>query len=333
MANEIKKLSILKEDAWRLTRLDNESLIVLVRALLDNLETGCEPKFDNPLFAYVYEDLKRASLRQESETKPTTNAKVPEPDNSNMNGVSNIVCSQEDYEKVRKELRHNSSLFTKNERKLLRDLLRRNRNRTEDKQSEPILYTTSMANELNVGKNLIYQLRETLASHGVMGWKQVYRTNAQTDEPYKLNFYYINEPELCKLVHENVELDEPEITVEEPFAQEEPKVEEVKAELAYSTVTGPVEPELPKLTDREANMLYWIREASKDRANKEGIGKRGEFICTFAYLSKHIDGKLIKSTRESLVKKGYIECRSEMHTTYYLYKILAFPEYLKNKAS
>lgn len=334
MANVNQKLSILKEDAWRLTRLDNENLASLVRALLNNLESGSEPQFDNPLLAYVYEDLKRASLSQASETTPT---KVPEPDKSNVNGVPNIVCAREDYETVRKELRHNSSLFTKNERKLLRDLFRRNRNRSEDRQTEPILYTSSMANEINVGKNLIYNLRETLASYGVMGWKQEYRTNKQTDEPYKLNYYYINEPELIKLIHDNVELDEPEETVEEPveepFVQEEPKVEEVKAELAYSTVTGPAEPKLPALTSTEANMLYWIREASKIRANKEGIGKKGEFVCPIKYLGQHMNGSVIKPTRDKLIEKGYIECYTAPHTTYYVYKIIVFPEYLKNRAS
>ena len=335
MSNEVKSLSILKEDAWRLTRLNNENLVTLMRALLENLESDTEPTFDNPLLAYVYEDLKRASLKQELESTVTVTAPVQEPDNSNLNGVPNIVCTREDYDTVKKELRHNSSLFTKNERKLLRDLIRRNRARAEEKQADPLLYTSSMANEINVGKGLIYQLRETLASHNVMGWKQETRINKQTGDQYKLNYYYINEPELVKLIHENVELDEPEETAEESYGKTEGVVEETKeldAELVYSTVTGPVEPKEPELTQTEQTMLYWLREAKRDRAN-HGLGKRGEFICRTSDLAHHMNNSSIAPTRKKLIEKGYIECYTAPHTTYYLYKILKYPEYLNNKAS
>lgn len=336
-----QKLIILKEDVWRLTRLDDDNLVALVRALLNNLECGCEPKFDDKLLPYVYEDLKRASFNNEgkaTESDTSSTNTVPEPDESKVNGVPNIICTREDYEKVMKELKHNSSLFRKNERKLLRDILRRNRGRDESKQSEPLLYTSTMAQEINVGKNIIYPLRETLSSQCIMGWKQVFNINRKTGEVYPLNYYYIDEPKLVRLVHENVELDEQNKQIDqlEDLCEDQDDVvveqKNPNAELVYSSVTGPAD-NLPKLTSTEAHMLYWINEASKNRSFKEGIGKKGEFVCPVKYLGKYINGALIVPTRKNLADKGYINFYMAPHTSYYVYKILVFPEYLKNKAS
>ena len=64
-----------------------------------------------------------------------------------------------------------------------------------------------------------------------------------------------------------------------------------------------------------------------------GIVKKGEFVCPVKYLGKYINGALIVPTRKNLADKGYINFYMAPHTSYYVYKILVFPEYLKNKAS
>lgn len=318
MSSQKQTLSILKEDAWRLTRLSDENVGILVKALLNNLECGCEPTFNDPLLSYVYEDLKRSNpVVQETDT--TVNGTD---DYSNVNGITNNICTREEYEQARTDLKHNSSLFNKQERKLLRDLLKRNRERKPEKYGEPLRYTTAMANEISVAKNIIYQLRQTLAGYNVMGWRSIL---PYPSAQFKANEYYINESELCKLIHDNVELDnakEPEIEVTEP--------EPVQAELVYSTSSGPVEGKKErKLNAAEEKMLYWLYEASQLKENKVRDDK---FICTVDSLCDHMDCGTIRKTRQSLVNKGYIEAEIPNYTTAYVYRIVKFPEYLRNKA-
>ena len=345
MENTNPLLCIFKEDAGKLAILPDATVGNVVKALLKYADDNCEPNFTDPLDAYVFQDLKR-----NVSDSPTGDAPVQAPETSdetvvqtksrNCDCVPNIICTKEEFDQIIKDLGRRSNLLKDKERMLLKDMMYKNRNRGEDEYQDPFIYTSRMAREYVKNENYIYTLRDKLIRLGVMAYKGV----IFPDGKFPINHYYLNEPALCEIIHDNVAIDDvQENGVEsadgKTFVNE---TKNMKAELVYSTsgmlklddpqASSEVKVSLPELTPTEASYLRWLNEASKNKRNTYREGSK-KFYCTFFFLSRHLSSKYIVPCRNSLVEKGYIKYKLHRKRNAFVYEILHYPEYLKCKSA
>ena len=253
----------------------------------------------------------------------------------------NIVCSKEDGNELKRLLSLKSDILNQSDRKILMALVKTNHSFTKKTPDEPIIYSNRKCEEvLNCHEGERNHLMKVLGERGILekGHKKI--GTFENGEDMYVTVYWLDEPALLKLLrHEdfdefaesmvslNDETDTPTVEVQ----QESGVPVELDAELVYSSKDGPVSTEKKEfLPHNEATMLYYLNEASQKRENKLRLGST-KFICTVAYLKKFIDGGSIKKTRDSLIEKGYIEVSSTPHYKGYLYRIIRFPDYLKNK--
>lgn len=310
---------IFKEDARRLNSLTDDNIGKVVKALLKYANGENKGTYfpDNPLLTYIFEDLKEHHDLYLKSPETT----IPDYDASDDCGcVPGIIASKEEFRQLIADLTKKSAILNDSGRGILKDMLCRSHLRSEDKLQTPFLYRRDMASTAGFNPDEIYPMRAELTGRGVMGVEK------RRDERKKffVNFYTINEPELCKLIHKNV-VEEPEIEVSEPVEKSEGAVEP-DAELVYSTVTGV---KYPELDHKEKVLLYWMNEASKEKGN---IIKKGgkQFFCSFNYMQRHISCGSVIKVRQSLVDKGYIQMTRSDKYRGYVYRIVYYPEYLNN---
>lgn len=257
----------------------------------------------------------------------------------------NILCGDEELKDLKRFLSRKSDLFNSADRAILLALLKINhRYNKHSEPDEPLVYSNKRCeDDLGYRESERNHLFNLLNKHGILdrGLKRI--GVLDNGDEMKITVYWLNEPalisfiksrtgdhdEFIKEVNSLNDNSEPEINVEQ-VTETEDEQEELDAELVYSTKEGLVTPAQPeKLTDNEAKMLYYMHEASKLSVNKYRCGSKS-FMCQFDYLSKYIKPTLIKETRESLVKKGYIKVKSVPRYQGLIYRILKFPDYLKN---
>lgn len=153
----------------------------LVKGILTYETTG-----DTPTFA----DAKVSGL-----FKRIVNSITPE------HKLVNVVCSQEDRNRLMELLDRKSYLFDSTEASIIKTFLEKSWERKEKYQDQPFLCTTNMLQQKGFDYAIVTNLRNFLKGEKVMEWEKRQSGTYQ----YQVTYYAIDEPKLLELVANNIE--------------------------------------------------------------------------------------------------------------------------------
>lgn len=318
----------------------NDSYSKIVSAVVNKTIKNEGPQGLNTQEAVLYEMLLRdavsSTANEDAQKQPKVEVAVEEKVVEPVYKHRNILCSEEDRPTLMCLLNNKSDRLNPSDRKILMALVKQNhrwnKNLTPD---DPVSYSNRKCDaDLNCHESERAHLLNVLGCSGILerGIRKI--GTLENGNDMVTTAYWLDEPALLRFLTTDPDEygEEIENKMENAPADEAPI--KFNAELVYTTTGGAVKHE-EELSDVEQTMLYYLNEASQKRENKLRLGSR-KFTCKAKDLQRYIGGsESVKKTRESLVKKGYIEAKMTSTQIYrgYVFRILKYPEYLNNKAS
>lgn len=344
-------IAIFEEQLPLLDVLSDSQVRRLINAMSSTFIRGKEVDMSDdillhslwPSFRGPMERLTGRQAEATTNSDESTNATLTVED-AKRTYVENVVLNEADYCLLVQFLNQPSEKLSLLQQSILLDMLAVRRKGCRVCEGQPFIYTESNYKRLGACFDDMKKLREMLEKEPGLMWHDIM---VAPKKGLKYTRYFLNEAELKGFVESNLSV-EPEIEVkEEPkpviierpvkpsvlrlcYDDNEPEVMEPEADLAFK-VEDFVTP--TDLTNDEQTLLYLLNEASKVKS-RQMVGNK--FVCTQDYLTSKMNkaaASNIQNLRESLVEKGYIQTERRSWYDGYIYKIIKYPDFLKNKAS